>query len=148
MQAKICNRCHIKKASTEYRKREGQKLQPYCFPCQKEYDRLYWLKTKEKRRLKRPENDRQIRKRNTFYILEYLKEHPCVDCGESDPVVLEFDHLKEKVESVSNLAKQRASLEKLKNEIRKCEVRCANCHRRKTAKERGWYQGAEMIKLC
>lgn len=28
----------------------------------------------------------------------------------------------------------------LKTEIEKCEVRCANCHRRKTARDLGWRQ--------
>jgi hypothetical protein len=69
--------------------------------------------------------------------------HPCIDCGESDPIVLEFDHREgeKKLAAVSTLMTQmKASLKTIKAEIVKCDVRCANCHRRKTAKERGWYK--------
>ena len=70
---------------------------------------------------------------------DYLKKHPCVDCGEKDPIVLEFDHLKDKLIEVSRLV-QYTSMNKMQNEIEKCEIRCANCHRRKTAIQFGWYK--------
>lgn len=73
--------------------------------------------------------------RNFSYLYKYLLEHPCVDCGEGDPIVLEFDHVRgQKQRNVSNLIM--CSLDKIIKEIDKCEVRCANCHKRKTA-ERG-----------
>lgn len=71
----------------------------------------------------------------TEYILDYFKTHPCADCGESDPIVLEFDHVKDKVKEVSKLRRAN-SLDRVKLEIDKCEVRCANCHRRKTVARR------------
>jgi hypothetical protein len=64
----------------------------------------------------------------------YLQSHPCVDCGETDPLVLDFVHVRE---IISQLVRSQATLEVIKAEIAKCDVRCANCHRRKTAKERG-----------
>lgn len=73
------------------------------------------------------------------YIHEYLSTHPCVDCGESDPIVLEFDHVRGvKKEKVSHRA--RISLQAVKEEIAKCDVRCANCHRRKTGRQLGYYR--------
>jgi len=78
--------------------------------------------------------------RNRKYVYEYLLVHPCVDCGETDPVVLTFDHICDKKMNVSKMIRQGRSFEKLKEEIEKCEVRCANCHARKTAKEQGWYK--------
>ncbi len=74
------------------------------------------------------------------YIWNFLLKHSCVDCGEKDPVVLDFDHKAGKISSVSDFIKNCHSLEKAEQEISKCEVRCANCHRRKTAKEFGWYK--------
>ena len=66
-------------------------------------------------------------------ILDHLLEHPCVDCGEGDPVVLDFDHIgNDKAANVSWLARTGATWDRIEAEIAKCEVRCANCHRRRT----------------
>ncbi len=64
---------------------------------------------------------------------------PCVDCGEPDPIVLEFDHVRgEKRADVDSLITVGCSRALLLAEIAKCDVRCANCHRRRTAAARGY----------
>lgn len=69
----------------------------------------------------------------------YLCNHPCVDCGESDPVVLEFDHVRGvKDTNVANLISGAGRMQRLMDEIAKCDVRCANCHRRKTHRLNEW----------
>ena len=84
-------------------------------------------------------NKRRYVQRNRKFAYEYCEENPCVDCGESDPIVLEFDHCKGiKTKAVSTMISSGHSLERIKKEIAKCEVRCANCHRRKTAERAGW----------
>jgi len=84
-----------------------------------------------------------IHKRNTrifhtTYVNKYLSENNCVDCGESDPIVLEFDHVRgEKSFNISDMVRKTGhSLVKIKEEIEKCDVRCANCHRRATYNRR------------
>jgi hypothetical protein len=82
---------------------------------------------------------KKARERNARFIVSYFLDHPCVDCGESDPIVLEFDHVRgEKEDSVAALVNHACSIERLRKEVDKCEVRCANCHRRRTAQQRGW----------
>jgi transposase-like protein len=71
-------------------------------------------------------------------VLDHLRHHPCVDCGEADPVVLEFDHVGEKSASISVLLSQTATRKALEAEIARCEVVCTNCHRRRTAKRAVW----------
>jgi transposase-like protein len=75
------------------------------------------------------------------YVLEHLRRTPCADCGERDPVVLEFDHIGEKVASVSRLVSDGASKRAIDTEIGRCEVVCANCHRRRTALRGRWGRG-------
>ncbi len=63
----------------------------------------------------------------------YKTCHPCVDCGEADPIVLEFDHVRgEKVANVGTMVGVGRAVQAVLDEIAKCDVRCANCHRRKT----------------
>lgn len=88
-------------------------------------------------------NTRRYRERNRAFVTEYFHSHPCVDCGESDPDVLEFDHIAGKVMEVSRLLAS-ASLDRLMEEIERCEVRCANCHTRRTAGQFGWRKGREL----
>lgn len=71
------------------------------------------------------------------FIQSYLINHPCVDCGENDPIVLEFDHIKgNKLFNLGAVSSGGYGIIKIKEEIDKCEIRCANCHRRKTYRER------------
>jgi hypothetical protein len=62
--------------------------------------------------------------------------HPCADCGETDPVVLEFDHLGDKRFTIGVAIRDR-NWQSVLEEMAKCEVVCANCHRRRTATRRG-----------
>jgi len=70
-------------------------------------------------------------------LLSFLCEKACVDCGEKDPVVLDFDHsdISTKFKSVSQMLSGHYSWESVLSEISKCQIRCANCHRRRTYKQ-------------
>jgi len=92
----------------------------------------------ENKKNKQKIKNNKRRDKNRNYVLEYLSGHPCVDCGETDPVVLEFDHVRDKDKKISDLINY--SHNRLKEEILKCEVRCSNCHKRKTSKEQNWYK--------
>ena len=84
-------------------------------------------------------------RRNRLAIWVYLDTHPCVDCNESEKILLEFDHLipKDKVDVISRMVRK-VGMTKLFKEIAKCEVRCANCHRRKTAQDYTWYKEIDL----
>lgn len=83
----------------------------------------------------RRKSHKRHRERNQEKLLEYLSFNHCIDCGETDPIVLEFDH-RDQIDKKFNVGKMvnggHFSWEKIKTEIEKCDVRCANCHRRRT----------------
>jgi hypothetical protein len=85
-------------------------------------------------------NRKKALQNSRAFLLDHFKLNPCVDCGESDLVVLDFDHVRGKKQaSICTMIRNGFSISKLKEEIRKCDVRCANCHRRRTAKSKGWW---------
>ena len=87
-----------------------------------------------------PEWQRSYRFKRLMAVLAYLREHPCVDCSEADPVVLDFDHVRGvKKMNVKRMLAGTYSLKRVFDEIAKCEVRCANCHRRVTAARSGFF---------
>lgn len=103
---------------------------------QAKYAREHYERNKASMKLRARKFTAKMAKRNRQFARKYLASHPCVDCGESDPVVLEFDHVRgTKVKDVSAMMKSH-SIEVIRREIAKCEVRCANCHRRATAARR------------
>ncbi len=73
------------------------------------------------------------------WVLEYLLGHPCVDCPESDPIVLEFDHRPEEKKrfAIADFCNKGMSLKSVIAEVAKCDVRCANCHRKMTYRRAG-----------
>jgi hypothetical protein len=131
---KRCPRCKTQKPKTDFNKNASRHdgLQRECRACQQERGREYYHRSQKRREDTRKAHSKR-RKRNARFVLEYLSSHPCIDCGEPDPVVLDFDHVRgKKKNSVSNLVRGGYSIASIQSEIEKCEVRCANCHRRKT----------------
>jgi hypothetical protein len=76
-------------------------------------------------------------------LAAYLRGHPCVDCGETDLQVLEFDHRDrtQKRGAISRLV-YAVSWRRLEQEVALCDVRCSNCHRRRTAAQFGYWSAS------
>jgi translation initiation factor IF-1 len=108
-----------------YKRTNNKILRGECKDCvrrntaaYKEAHPDYWTK-----------NGIERRRSAQLFVFDYLTTHPCVDCGETDPLVLEFDHIQSVLHGrVTSLL----SYEKIVEEIARCEVRCSNCHTRIT----------------
>lgn len=131
---KTCRVCGVDKdvndfytfKDTRNKNGKGIYLKHLCKVC----DKKNGIKQKEK-----------SRKRKRKFVWNFKKNNPCVDCGQKNPVVLQFDHVDEKKEkNISLLSQGGHSMKALKEEIEKCEIRCANCHFIKTTKEQNWYK--------
>jgi hypothetical protein len=104
----VCANCHRHRTAI---RGKWRRIDP------ENHERLHW----------RHHVDAKVR-----WLYERLAEESCVDCGIEDPLILEFDHLKEKRGNVMQLAWEGYSRETIEHEIAQCEIRCCNCHRRRT----------------
>jgi hypothetical protein len=139
----VCNHCGIEKDEGEFNWRYKSLgiRHPTCRECQKSF-RKQWYEgsAKEKHRENVHARQRRVRDAARFHVLTYLLAHPCESCGETDPRVLEFHHKEGKDRAVSELVAGGYSIETIQAEIVKCTVLCANCHRKITMDDRGWYR--------
>ncbi|HVV38682.1 MAG TPA: hypothetical protein VHC63_18890 [Acidimicrobiales bacterium] len=118
------------------RKAEG-KRDSYCRPCRAEYKKAHYAANKRRYLANATAMTKKLLDQRVMWLLDYFATHPCVDCGEADPIVLDFDHLRDKSFTIST-ALHYKSMKAILAEIEKCEVRCANCHRRRTARTGGF----------
>ena len=119
-----------------------KKRQKHCRDCMRKFNRASYLRRSEAKKEQVRDERRRKYEEARQYIWDYLLGHPCTVYGESDPVVLEFHHVAgSKRENVTNMPRDGYSLESIKKEMGKCEVLCANCHRRRTGEGNGWFRG-------
>lgn len=139
---KLCLGCKVSKREEDfnYKLKLKNRRQSQCKLCtrlsiQSHYygNREYYVKKAHRNNLKTREQVRE-------YLWGYLSKHPCIDCEEKDILVLEFDHRGDKFMDIGSMVSGRYALWKIAQEVAKCDVRCANCHRRKTALQQGWHK--------
>ena len=96
---------------------------------QKEYQQKHHQRTKKKKR----KQQNQLKDKRQHFVLEEMQRRggKCAKCGFSDIRALDWHHLdpNEKVNSISEMIRDRVSMDKLQAELDKCELICANCHR-------------------
>jgi hypothetical protein len=133
-----CGRCGESKPVAEFawRRRGRGQRDNMCRPCRSAYGKEHYEANRQRYIDQAAKLKRKVMRERTLFLIEYFKTHPCVDCGETDAVVLEFDHLRDKLFDVGRAVRDRG-WQSLLNEMEKCEVVCANCHRRRTARRRG-----------
>jgi len=93
-----------------------------------------WYELNKDEVIQRKQERREEKKK---WFRSYKKEKNCVECGEDDWRCLVFDHKnpEEKKKSVSKMVNSGYAKETILEEITKCQVLCANCHRKRTFKQ-------------
>lgn len=137
---KKCGGCQKIKELSDFSKNRAKSdgLQTLCRTCKSVAQRKYYAENKDSYNLKVYQSRAARRGKARAYVKKYLSKHPCVDCGNSDIVVLEFDHVRgKKINGVGKMVAEGYSLAKIIEEIEKCEVRCCNCHRKATLSRAG-----------
>ena len=138
---KKCSKCFEEKPLDDFhvkrRNKDGRQL--HCKDCHKIYSKKHYDSNTEYYVEKAKKRNKVIFAENRALVIEYLRSNPCVDCGNSDIEVLQFDHRdrEDKKAEVGSLLTYSANI--VLKEIEKCDVRCANCHTKRTRRQLGWW---------
>lgn len=126
---KKCNKCKKIKDITQFKFRADNKYDCYCKSCRSEYQKERYSKTRisqiEKNTLYRINSPKKT------WFQELKSQLSCSKCGENHPACLEFHHKnpQEKEFTISSMIGRKRK-ELILEEIKKCVVLCANCHRK------------------
>lgn len=123
---KKCPKCNIEKELIDFNRKGKDKIQSWCRMCDNEYHRLHYEKNKQYYY----EKSKTQRDKNKNYVNSVKIGHSCERCNESDIACLDFHHLNDKDETISELVNKGSSLAAIKKEIEKCIILCSNCHRK------------------
>ena len=137
---KVCTTCKTDKPLTLFSKSKytNDGLNRKCKECQSNY----YKNRKDRHRLSVISWEKRRNDSLRRIVIERLSEG-CIDCGESNILTLEFDHVEKKSNrhhSISTLMNDRVTDERLIEELNRCQVRCANCHVIKTSYERRYWK--------
>lgn len=131
---KCCTKCgeDYKETDFPFRDKKNNLRHKTCKYCQRKKIKAHYESNKSDYIARAKLKNKEIALAINLLIQE-LKNVPCADCGQKFPYyAMDFDHVRgKKIESVSGLKKFH-SISKIKKEIAKCEVVCANCHRIRT----------------
>jgi len=120
-----------------WRRKHRNQRDSLCRPCRAAYKQRHYVANRQRYVDQARQRKQAQALARTGYLLAFLAHHPCCVCGESDALVLEFDHLRDKRFDIGAALSYR-NWQSILDEIDKCEVECANCHRRRTARRQGW----------
>ena len=143
MDKKQCSKCKKDKGKEEFVKKSSSKdgYASACKLCTRKSVNRHYSNNVDYYVKKAKKNSDILLEENRPHVLAYLEANPCVDCGESNLLTLDFDHINpdEKSYTVSRMVKD-FKWETILKEIEKCEIRCANCHRIRTANQFGYWK--------
>ncbi len=135
---KTCTKCNVEKPISSYGMRLGE-LHKWCRECLSIYAKGRYRASPETRQaaIDKANFRRNILRPMLRNLLKELKTSPCVDCGQShNPWIMQFDHLRDKKFNIAHAVRAGVSELKLREEISKCELVCANCHAERTYRRR------------
>ena len=127
----VCSICKQSKGIDEFawRNKAKRHRKNYCRDCNKQFQRTYYKGHKATHKVITLRAKRRRQRESWLNAKEYLLQHPCVDCGNTDIRVLHFDHVRGiKKQAVCWMILHGFRWAVVQEEIDKCEVRCANCH--------------------
>ena len=125
---KQCSSCQEEKLLSNFRKDKTQTsgYQPRCKICARQAGSVTYQKYREKTIARNYERQKAARQ----LVSNYRETHSCTYCDENDPVCLDFHHRDPKTKSFKLSSVTTQSTKTIMEEIKKCVLICANCHRK------------------
>lgn len=112
-----------------------------CKSCQREYAKSHYINNKDKYVQRAKKFSSNARQKAIQFVLEYLEGKSCIKCGEDDILVLDFHHRDPSNKKyVVSLMISRNCVATIQEELDKCDILCANCHRKETHKQQNTYK--------
>ena len=126
---KLCRTCNTEKPFEAFSSRSSNKdgLQSKCKECHRAYQKTHYDNNKSY----------YIEKADKYSLdmaefIRRAKEKPCADCGvQYEYFAMDFDHLGDKQMTLGSQGRK-SGRKKIEEEILKCDVVCAVCHRYRT----------------
>jgi hypothetical protein len=139
---KVCSKCNIEKDEKEFNRRFNG-LQPYCRDCNRSKLKDYYRSNKAHAIAYSNKVKWRTRARALKFVMDFVEvAGGCKTCGEKDFRCIEFDHrdpLTKKF-AISKMVGAGYGIKRIAAEIEKCDILCANCHKKRTAEQFNWYQ--------
>ena len=129
---KTCTKCKCVKNTENDFGRSGKTKhgwQDWCKECRREYDRAYYQSNSSNRKQQVRDYTEQQRIKVIALLADY-KKAGCSKCPEADPRCMDFHHLRDKEFNIADAVHGGYSESRVIEEVNKCIVLCANCHRK------------------
>lgn len=145
---KACTKCSVEKPVSEYfiRDKKSGRLHAQCKTCYKEHRktyaaehyRKYGNQYRERAKIRRA----AVRQDLQAHFIAYMRGKSCAHCGENDMRVLEFDHIDPSTKrmGIARAMTHGKSWAFIRAEMDLCQILCANCHKKRTAAQYGWFK--------
>ncbi len=154
MSVKICTVCKEEKGIDcfYFKDKLTGKLHAQCKSCYAEKRKLskvqHYLKYREAYRERARLRKVRIKSLRQKQLYDFLEDKFCKICGNNDIRVLEFDHInpESKKFGIARAVNDGYAWELILEEVKKCRILCANCHRIRTAEQFGWRKSKELVR--
>lgn len=122
-----CRRGKVKEYRGKYRSKNPQNTSE-----RRGYNRIWYAKNSESVKARTLVSN-QNRRKNIREMLNEVKSVPCMDCGiKYQSYVMDFDHVRGEKKFNLSVASNGVAIEKILEELKKCDIVCSNCHRERT----------------
>ena len=139
----VCCSCKKAKVETEFSfKYKDRKVRTTkCRSCTNKYSKRHYEENKKVYIERAKKYNKIYIKQKKEFIMELKMSNPCLGCGETNPTVLEFDHIhpENKKGNIASMVRGGYSVKTILKVALKCHILCANCHRKKTAKDLNYF---------